>query len=332
MKTVLSFVTASSLLAMAINPVIATAADRESLLQEAIKARQQAYATTTTRPPNRCLDAPFPTTPVGQSWSMPVKSSFLGIEEDYELTAWRHPCTETVNQLLVTLRPKATNGYSSVFSPFGIAQGDQRYNVLAYTGNDRSQPLSDGISRPVTVVLETTGNQSIDENGEMDIEVLLLGANTAKLHVPAADAAPPPFVIDGRVRGAYTDNETTGHGFFFDYHLQDGQTKTLVGGWGTASPLASDKNAHEWYVFSGTIYGDTAEVSIHRTRGQVFGQATSIESVEIGTGYVTFTDCEHAEFLYTFHAPYPQMSGKRTLRRLTHSPEGCGQPLPVPEE
>jgi len=287
--------------------------DAQIAVKEAVEARTKEISI-------GCNSVPLPTTPVGDTWRMSVDESFLGRSARFEMIAWRKPCpTEGDFQLMLTLRPTA--GPTALFSPFAVEQAGRTFNVMPVI-NEANGAFGGNLTAPTTVMLQYIGAQAqaFDDEQALTIKILSLGGPTLNLAIPAAsDSEPPPFVIDGRLRGTFYDPSKSGQGLFLD--LVEGESPLLIGGWFTASPDPEKVGEQAWFTIIGPITGDSAALEIQYTTGVRFMEPTTVATAAVGTATITFSSCTEGTFEYSI--PQFSKSGSVPLLRIGPAPRAC---------
>jgi len=128
---------------------------------------------------------------------------------------------------------------------------------------------------------------------------------------------PPPtgFVINEGVAGSWFNPATNGQGIL----LETADALGIVSmAWFTWS---AEGGAYDWLTGSGPFVGDTATVTLFRSTGGRFNDPAPVQSSEVGSAQITFTDCTHASFL--FELDQPMASGTIPLQRILPPNQAC---------
>ena len=144
-----------------------------------------------------------------------------------------------------------------------------------------------------------------------------------------ADATPYPTQADFALSGSwYAGPATSGQGFTVEVSPSSGAFFLT---WSTYMPNGANAGAagQRWYTAQGTFTPGlrTIPVQIYATTGGVFDAfQAGQETVQVGTGTMTFQDCSAATFSYDFTGgTNSALSGTIDLRRVGPVPPGCGE-------
>lgn len=132
--------------------------------------------------------------------------------------------------------------------------------------------------------------------------------------VEAAQTA--AFTINEGVQGSWLNNATGGQGFFFDVAPS---VDNLFGvAWFTWTGTAGQ---YDWLTGAGRYQGDSATVTLFRTRGGRFNDPTPVQTTPAGTATIRFTSCTAATLDFTLTDP--AASGSIPLSRLLPAGSLC---------
>jgi hypothetical protein len=135
--------------------------------------------------------------------------------------------------------------------------------------------------------------------------VCILGVIYAGGKAQAQDA---PMLINYGVNGSWYDPETSGQGLVLDLIPS---SNTLVAYWFTY-PVAGQ--GREWYVATGDISGDSAELTVYQTDNGLFDQISMVGTNSVGSASLTFTSCTQASWAYNIDTQ--GLAGQISLQRL----------------
>lgn len=124
------------------------------------------------------------------------------------------------------------------------------------------------------------------------------------------------FTINEGVQGSWLNNATGGQGFFFDVAPSIGNLFGLA--WFTWTGTAGQ---YDWLTGAGTYAGDTATLTLFRTRGGRFNDATPVQTTAAGSATIVFTSCTAATL--SFALTDPEASGTIPLTRLLPAGTAC---------
>lgn len=136
---------------------------------------------------------------------------------------------------------------------------------------------------------------------------------------PAQVAA---FNINEGVQGSWFNTATGGQGFFFDVAPS---VNNLFGvAWFTWTRTVGQ---YDWLTGAGSYNGNTANVTLFRTRGGQFNASTPVQTTPAGTATVVFTSCTAATLQFTLTDP--AASGSIALTRLLPAGSLCTSANPA---
>jgi hypothetical protein len=144
--------------------------------------------------------------------------------------------------------------------------------------------------------------------------------------VAELDAAPAFYITEG-LDGAWFNSDHPGQGLFVDVLGEIGQVSF---GWFTfadGAPAASSGDQHTWYTALGPRDGDSAAVTLYRSTGGAFNQASAVETAEVGTAVISFSSCDEGRLTYNFDGGG---SGEIPLQRVAARPGCIGAERTVP--
>jgi hypothetical protein len=108
--------------------------------------------------------------------------------------------------------------------------------------------------------------------------------------IVAADE--PPMLINYGVSGSWYEPITSGQGFVLAVFPSN---NLLVAYWFT---YPVEGGAREWYIASGDIDGDSAELTIYQTENGVFDETSLVETNAVGSASLEFSSCAAANWSY----------------------------------
>ena len=124
------------------------------------------------------------------------------------------------------------------------------------------------------------------------------------------------FTINEGVQGSWLNNATAGQGFFFDVAPSIGNLFGVA--WFTWTGTAGQ---YDWLTGAGNYSGDTATVTLFRSRGGRFNDATPVQTTPAGSATIVFTSCTAATLSFTLTDP--PGSGTIPLARLLPAGAAC---------
>ncbi len=133
------------------------------------------------------------------------------------------------------------------------------------------------------------------------------GAQRARLSALTAPSPNPGY------GGAWFDAQSPGQGFQLEVIPS---ANLLAVGWYTYGTRTGAGANHEWLVGSGALAGDTATVSLFRTRGGRFGADGAAPLEPAGSVTIHFADCARANASYNLGGT-PERRGEIALARIT---------------
>jgi hypothetical protein len=146
--------------------------------------------------------------------------------------------------------------------------------------------------------------------GNKVIHMTLLGLCSLNLlsvsSVATADEA--AMLINFGVSGSWYEPATAGQGFVIEIL----PLNNLLAAYWFTYPVQG--GAREWYVATGEISGDTAELTIYQTENGVFDEASMVETNAVGSASLVFSSCEAST--WTYQIDNLDLSGEIPLQRI----------------
>ena len=142
------------------------------------------------------------------------------------------------------------------------------------------------------------------------------------VRVEAAQVA--AFTINEGVQGSWFNNATGGQGFFFD--VAPSVNRLFGVAWFTWTGTAGQ---YDWLTGAGGYDGNTATVTLFRTRGGRFNDPTPVQTTPAGNATIVFTSCIAASLQFTLTDP--PSSGTIPLTRLLPAGSLCTAANPAHE-
>ena len=102
--------------------------------------------------------------------------------------------------------------------------------------------------------------------------------------------------INRGMDGAWYEPETSGQGFFVDVHTNLEGSNFIFVSWFTYGDDTA--SGQRWLTAQGEFSGSQASISVYETTGGSFDDPVLVNTVEIGTMYIDFTDCSTAQLDY----------------------------------
>jgi hypothetical protein len=97
--------------------------------------------------------------------------------------------------------------------------------------------------------------------------------------------------------GAWYNVNTSGQGFLIDaFPNPDGSNFIFVAWFTYGYDMAS---GHRWLTAQGEFTGSTAEIALYETTGGLFDDPQAVDTVQVGTMSIDFTDCSNAQLSYS---------------------------------
>jgi len=136
-------------------------------------------------------------------------------------------------------------------------------------------------------------------------------------------AQPPASPRMRALRGAWSQRDTPGQGFFLDWLAA---TDTVYGGWFTyAAGGTHDVEAQRWYLLVGRDGDDEAVLSIEEVTGGRFLAPNVAASRTVGEASLRLVDCDHASLVYRFSdGEHAGRQGAIALDRASSASVACG--------
>ncbi|HVF35508.1 MAG TPA: hypothetical protein VND91_09325, partial [Candidatus Saccharimonadia bacterium] len=135
----------------------------------------------------------------------------------------------------------------------------------------------------------------------------------AYLDAQALDLAPwgaaqaTTFAIGEGVQGSWSNPAHNGQGFFFDVSPSIGNFFGVAWFTWTTTP-----GQYDWLTGAGTYSGTRATITLHRTTGGRFADATPVTTAPVGSATIEFTSCTQARIDYVLNGA----SGSIPIQRL----------------
>ena len=127
--------------------------------------------------------------------------------------------------------------------------------------------------------------------------------------------------------GAWFDPATSGQGLMIDVE-PSGQSIFVA--WFTFTDAASDDPGRQrWLTAQGSFSGTAAVLAVHETLGGEFDNARSVETNEVGTMRIDFSDCGNALLGYSLDDE--QLTGAIAITRLMPGGQTRCEQLSLPE-
>ena len=142
------------------------------------------------------------------------------------------------------------------------------------------------------------------------IHMALLGLNSFGLmsgySIAAMDDA--LMLINYGVSGSWFEPTTAGQGFVIDILPAN---NLVAAYWFTYPVEGGERN---WYLATGDINGDSAELTIYQTENGVFDETSVVETNVVGNASLVFSSCEAATWAYQIDTL--DLSGEIPLQRV----------------
>ncbi|MGK2925873.1 MAG: hypothetical protein ACSLE2_09640 [Lysobacterales bacterium] len=97
--------------------------------------------------------------------------------------------------------------------------------------------------------------------------------------------------------GAWYNENTPGQGFLIDAYPNPNGPNFIFVAWFTFSE--GTESAHRWLTAQGEFAGSTAEIAVHETTGGRFDDPQPVNTEQVGTMSIDFTDCSNAQLSYS---------------------------------
>jgi hypothetical protein len=123
-----------------------------------------------------------------------------------------------------------------------------------------------------------------------------------------ATADEPPMLINFGVSGSWYEPATSGQGFAIDIIPAN---NLLMAYWFT---YPVEGGTREWYVATGDISGDTANLTIYSTENGVFDETSTVDINAVGSAQLKFSSCDAAS--WTYQIDTLDISGEIPLQRI----------------
>jgi len=142
------------------------------------------------------------------------------------------------------------------------------------------------------------------------ITTTLLGLCSLGLACLSTNAAAeePPMLINYGLSGSWFEPATSGQGFVIDIL----PLNNLLAAYWFTFPV--EGGAREWYLATGDINGDSAELTIYQAEDGVFDEVSMVETNVVGSASLEFSSCEAA--IWTYQIDTLSLSGEIPLQRI----------------
>lgn len=243
----------------------------------------------------------LPTIPVGKSWSFTAPAyDDNDSPGEVEVTVWRHACSDTNSQVVITLTPVSSAPY---FGQFTITQSgysgqllDLIVNAPDVVGGNQFYPDGSRLPAALSGLVDPHGGLGFfDPNQPFTLSYAAtypLGntAISSMVDVPAYNHADTRFSIGNNITGDWYNQAQSGQGF----SLQVLPGNRLHAQWYVFSPQGGPL----WIAADGPINGDSATLQAYTVDGPgaLFPpgfDSSAVKASAWGTFKFTFTDCKH---------------------------------------
>jgi imidazolonepropionase-like amidohydrolase len=132
------------------------------------------------------------------------------------------------------------------------------------------------------------------------------------------------------LKGAWYNPEMAGQGFFVEVIEQP--PRLFIGWFGFPRPsegTGTDPLAHRWYTLEGPYSEGAVEAVIYQTTGGAFVDPAPVETTDIGSAVIRFSDCNHGTVDYDFDSGE---MGSVDITRIVFVPESDCDELVQPEK
>ena len=237
--------------------------------------------------------------------------------------AWFNPDTSGQGQL-IDVEPEARFMFISWFTYTDAASSnpDQQHWYTAqgnYSGNTAELILYETLGGQFDDPQETSTNPvgtvtvsfsdceqgqmvySIDTDGRegtIPLQRLIPGSgNVCEDQSGQAAATTEAVDVNAGMDGAWVNEQTLGQGFLIDAHPNpDGGNFIFVAWFTYGDDTASGQR---WLTAQGDFTGSTAEIDIYESTGGSFNDAQLVDTEQVGTMIIDFTDCSNAQLSYS---------------------------------
>ena len=151
-----------------------------------------------------------------------------------------------------------------------------------------------------------------DRNLEGNIPLVRATPGSGNLCETRADWTTQAVMVNPGMDGAWFDPDTSGQGFFFDVHAGEDDSQYLFVAWFSYGDDTA--SGQRWLTAQGQFEGLRADLAIHDTRGGSFNDPRAVESVQVGTMSIDFSDCSNA--LLSFSLDDEHVAGEHAISRL----------------
>lgn len=243
----------------------------------------------------------LPTIPVGQSWSFTAPAyDDNSSRGDVQVTVWRHACSDTNSQVVVTLTPVSSAPYLGQFSITQAGYFGQLVTLVVnapdVVGGNLFYPNGSRLSAPLSGLIDNSnGLDFFDPNQPFTLSYAAtypLGntASSNMIKVPAYNHADTRFSIGPKITGDWYNKAQSGQGF--SLHVLPGNR--LHAQWYVFGPHGGPL----WIAADGPIKGDSATLQAYTVDGPGalfppnFDKA-GIKATAWGTFTFKFTNCKN---------------------------------------
>jgi hypothetical protein len=150
--------------------------------------------------------------------------------------------------------------------------------------------------------------------------LIILYSLSLALISKVATADEPPMLINFGVSGSWYEPATSGQGFAIDII----PVNNLLTAYWFTYPV--EGGAREWYVATGDISGDTANLTIYSTENGVFDETSVVGINAVGSAQLKFSSCDAAS--WTYQIDTLDISDEIPLQRIAPE-EMCDRFLPM---
>jgi hypothetical protein len=124
-----------------------------------------------------------------------------------------------------------------------------------------------------------------------------------------AKAQEPPILINYGMTGSWYEPATSGQGIVLDLV----PSSNLIAAYWFTYPI--EGGAREWYIATGDISGNSAELTVYQTDNGFFDQVSMVETNVVGSAFLEFSSCTEASWNYQIDSQ--NLSGEIPLQRIS---------------